>query len=149
MRISIPGVPGVAYDTDARSTALTIACSVAGRRAPKPQGYALQVFPYLWSLEADLNDVPPDHPFQYLHPDGARSLEELGSADVSRRFGADLDQLGRTLWAVNEETERGVERLIGTEKDEIMGTRIDIAEETTDAGRDGQTDAHQEGDNSS
>ncbi|SFB82123.1 hypothetical protein SAMN05444422_102207 [Halobiforma haloterrestris] len=87
MRVSIPGVPGLYYDTDAGTTAIATVFSAAGRRAPKPQGYALQVLPYLWSFDVDLREVPNEHPIQYLHPEGARSPGELPSG-VARDLGA-------------------------------------------------------------
>ncbi|MFP8956528.1 hypothetical protein ACLI4Y_07355 [Natrialbaceae archaeon A-CW3] len=114
MRISIPGLPGVSYDTDGQSTALTLGLTAAGRRAPKPHGYAVQVLPYLWELEVDLQEVPPDHPIQYLHPDGAHSVQSLAPHEFEQAAG-NVDRLGRLLWAIGEETERGFEQLAGAE----------------------------------
>ncbi|MFP9190082.1 hypothetical protein [Natronosalvus vescus] len=115
MRISIPGLPGVSYDTDGQSTALTVALTAAGRRAPKPHGYAVQVLPYLWELEIDLQEVPPDHPIQYLHPDGARSVQSAAPHESLEVAAGNVDRLGRLLWAISEETERGFEQLAGAE----------------------------------
>ncbi|WP_312911055.1 hypothetical protein [Natronosalvus caseinilyticus] len=127
MRVSIPGMPGIYYDTDAESTAVTLALTAAGRRAPKPHGYAVQALPYLWGFDVDLNDVPPDHPLQYLHPDGARSIQEFAPDENLERLAGDADRLGRVLWAINEETERGIEQLIGKRREEeTRGTKIEI-----------------------
>ncbi|MFC7231935.1 hypothetical protein ACFQMM_21935 [Saliphagus sp. GCM10025308] len=136
MRLSIPGMPGIYYDTDAESTAVTLALTAAGRRAPKPHGYAVQALPYLWGFDVDLNDVPPDHPLQYLHPDGARSIQEFAPDENLERLAGDADRLGRVLWAINEETERGIEQLIGKRREEeTRGTTIEI-ESGESGGRD-------------
>ncbi|WIV68055.1 hypothetical protein [Natrialbaceae archaeon AArc-T1-2] len=131
MRLSIPGVPGVYYDTDARSTALTIALTAAGRRAPKPQGYAVQVVPYLWSFDVDLREVPNDHPFQYLHPEGARSIDQLTRDRLGTDVDPELDRLLRFAWAVNEETETAFETLLGR-RETADGVVIEIDEGAVD-----------------
>ena len=139
MKLSIPGLPGVYYDTDARSTALTVAFTLAGRRAPKPQGYGLQLLPYVWSFDVDLREVPADHPFQYLHPEGARSLEELSRGDLDGEVNRELDRMLRFAWAVNEQTEEAFERLFGIERrDGGIVIEIDEAaiEEATDGDRE-------------
>ncbi|ELY60937.1 hypothetical protein C491_01691 [Natronococcus amylolyticus DSM 10524] len=105
MRISIPGFDGVYFDTDAESSALTLAFTAAGRRAPKPQGYAVQLLPYLWSFDVDLREVPNDHPIQYLHPEGAQSLGELPAERGVRQAGTELETVLRFAWAVNDELE--------------------------------------------
>ena len=142
MRVSIPGLPGVSYDTDARSTAVTVAFTAAGRRAPKPQGYAVQLLPYLWGLEVDLEDVPRDHPLQYLHPDGVQSIQEFAPDEHTERLAGDLDRLGRTLWAINDETERGIERLVGVDdagRDVDRGVVIDVDDGTGSSARVGSS----------
>jgi len=117
MKLSIPGLPGVSYNTDARSTALSVVLTAAGRRAPKPQGYALQALPQLLSLEMDLNEVPDDHPFHRLHPTGAQSLErrarQQGQGPVLETVGRELDRALLFAWAVDIETQAGLDRLIG------------------------------------
>lgn len=150
MRISIPGIPGVYYDTDAGSTAMTVALTAAGRKAPKPQGYAVQALPYLWSFDVDLREVPDEHPLQYLHPEGAHSLDRLTRDRVSARAGADvganLDSLLRFVWAVNEETETALESVLGRRETED-GLVIEIEDgplplEDSDAGAgDGEREA--------
>ena len=126
MRITIPGVPGVYYDTDAKSTALTTVLSMVGRRAPKPNGYALQVLPHLWSFDVDLRDVPADHPFQYLHPEGAHSIEELTREHVAAPgVGRDLEVVVQYVWAINRETERGLDAVLDRDADE-EGLLIEI-----------------------
>lgn len=124
MRVSIPGLPGVYYDTEADSTAVTAVFTAAGRRAPKPQGYAVQALPVLWSLDVDLREVPADHPLQYLHPEGAHSLEELSDRRVAG-VGRDLDFGLRFLAAVNDRTEESVMRLVGRDES-VEGTVIEI-----------------------
>ncbi|WP_255193193.1 hypothetical protein [Natronobeatus ordinarius] len=136
MRLTIPGLPGVYYDTDARSTALTVAFTLAGRRAPKPQGYGLQLLPYVWSFDVDLREVPADHPFQYLHPEGARSLEELSRGDLDGEVSRELDRALRFAWAVNEETEGAFEQLLGVERRED-GVVIEIDEGALEEATDG------------
>ncbi len=117
MKISIPGLPGVSYNTDVRSTALSVVLTAAGRRAPKPQGYALQALPQLLSLEMDLNAVPADHPFHHLHPTGAQSLEararEQGQGPVLETVGRELDRALLLAWAVDTETNAALDRLLG------------------------------------
>ena len=129
MRISIPGVPGVYYDTDAKSTALTTVLSMVGRKAPKPNGYALQVLPHLWSFDVDLRDVPADHPFQYLHPEGAHSIEELTREQASAPgIGRDLEVVVQYVWAINRETERGLDAVLDRDVDDD-GLVIEIDDE--------------------
>lgn len=127
MRLSIPGLPGVYYNTDGESTALTVAFTAAGRRAPKPQGYALQMIPHLWSFDVDLQEVPRDHPIQYLHPEGAQSIQELARDDGIREVGDQFDQVLRFVWAVNDQTESAARRLVGS-PDAEDGVVIEIEE---------------------
>lgn len=125
MRLSIPGVPGVYFDTDAESTAINVALTAAGRRAPKPQGYAIQLLPYLWSFDVDLQEVPNEHPIQYLHPEGAKSLGELSPQRGVREVGTELESVLRFVWSVNEELESTTTRLLaGRDPDE--GVTIEI-----------------------
>lgn len=129
MRVSVPGVPGVYYDSDTKSTALTTAFSMVGRKAPKPQGYAVQALPLLWSLDIDLQEVPPDHPFQYLHPEGAHSIEELTRDRMpGPNVGREFERTLQFAMAVNRETERGINEIIGRGDDapEDEGTVIEI-----------------------
>ncbi|WP_255170662.1 hypothetical protein [Natrononativus amylolyticus] len=150
MKFSIPKLPGVYYDTDAESTAITIALTAAGRKAPKPQGYALQLAPYLWSFDVDLREVPADHPFQYLHPEGARSIDQLSRSQLEADLGADADRLARFLWEVSEETERSLGRVLGREETE-EGIVIEIQtgdgtiDETPDPGPADLADDEAEG----
>ncbi|MFC4439567.1 MULTISPECIES: hypothetical protein [Natrialbaceae] len=116
MRISIPGFRGLYYDTDAESPAVTVALTAAGRRAPKPQGYAVQLLPYLWSFDVDLREVPNDHPIQYLHPEGAQSLAELPAERGIRQAGAELESVLQFVWAVNDEVESATGKLVGKER---------------------------------
>jgi hypothetical protein len=127
MRISIPGFDGFYYDTDAESSALTLAFTAAGRRAPKPQGYAVQLLPYLWSFDVDLREVPNDHPIQYLHPEGAQSLGELPAERNVRQAGADLEAVLRFAWAVNDEVESATGKLVGKERSHD-GVTIEITD---------------------
>lgn len=127
MKLRIPGLSGVYYDTDVESTVATVALTAAGRRAPKPHGYAVQLLPYLWGFEVDLQEVPTDHPLQYLHPEGARSIQEFARERPADEVARDVDRAVRTLWEVNVETERGVERLLGRD-DEPEGVVIEIEE---------------------
>jgi len=113
MRLSIPGMPGVYFDTDGESTAKTVALTAAGRRAPKPQGYALQFLPYLWSFNVDLREVPTDHPIQYLHPEGARSLGSLVDQRGAREVGTELESVLRFVWSINQEVESATSQLLG------------------------------------
>lgn len=113
MRLSIPGIPGVYYDTDSGTTAIGVAMTAAGRRAPKPKGYAIQLLPYLWSFDVDLREVPNDHPIQYLHPEGAQSLGELSPERGLREAGTELESVLRFVWSVNQEVESATNRLIG------------------------------------
>ena len=140
MRLSIPGLPGVYYDTDARSTALTAAFTLAGRRAPKPQGYGLQLLPYVWSFDVDLREVPADHPLQYLHPEGARSLEALSRGDLDGSVSRELDRTLRFAWAVSEETEGAFEQLLGVEEHDD-GIVIEIDEGALEEAVDGDLGA--------
>ncbi|RKD95922.1 hypothetical protein [Halopiger aswanensis] len=139
MRVSVPGLPGVYYDTDAGTTALTTVFSVAGRKAPKPKGYALQALPYLWSFEIDLQEVPNDHPLQYLHPEGARSLNALSPEDVPRTqqglrtAGTELEAVFRFVWEVNREVESAANRMLGTSPDDD-GVVIEIEDGAVNVG---------------
>lgn len=130
MKIKIPGLPGVYYNTDAESTAVTAAFTAAGRRAPKPQGYAVQLLPVLWSFDVDLREVPPDHPMQYLHPEGAHSIDGLARDERLAELGRELDFALRFAAAVNDEAESAITRLVGREESE-EGIVIEI-----DDGRD-------------
>lgn len=117
MKVSIPGLPGVYYDTNAESTAISATMTLAGRRAPKPYGYAAQLLPILWSFDIDLREVPSDHPFQYLHPEGAHSFDELARDDRMAELGRELDFALQFVNSVNDETEAAVSKLIGREDD--------------------------------
>ncbi|SER25978.1 hypothetical protein [Natrinema salaciae] len=125
MRVSIPGAPGIYFDTDAESTAINVALTAAGRRAPKPQGYAIQALPYLWSFDVDLQEVPTDHPIQYLHPEGARSLGDLSPQRGVREAGTELESVLRFVWSVNQELETATTRLLGSSGGED-GVTIEI-----------------------
>ncbi|TYL38362.1 hypothetical protein CV102_11140 [Natronococcus pandeyae] len=127
MRVSIPGFRGLYYDTDAESPAVTVALTAAGRRAPKPQGYAVQLLPYLWSFDVDLREVPNDHPIQYLHPEGARSLGELPAEQGIRQAGAELESVLQFVWAVNDEVESAAGKLVG-EKRTNDGVTVEITD---------------------
>lgn len=127
MRISIPGFDGVYFDTDAESSALTLAFTAAGRRAPKPQGYAVQLLPYLWSFDVDLREVPNDHPIQYLHPEGAQSLGELPAERGVRQAGTELETVLRFAWAVNDELESATGKMVGRQRDHD-GVTIEITD---------------------
>ncbi|WP_306054064.1 hypothetical protein [Natronococcus wangiae] len=127
MRISIPGLRGLYYDTNAESPAVTVALTAAGRRAPKPQGYAVQLLPYLWSFDVDLREVPNDHPIQYLHPEGAQSLAELPAERNVRRAGAELESVLQFVWAVNQQVESATGKLVGRERAH-EGVTIEITE---------------------
>lgn len=139
MRLSIPGMPGVYYDTDAESTAITAALTAASRRAPPPQRYGLQALPHLWSIDVDLTEVPNDHPIQYFHPEGARSVEELtrnaGAGEIGRQFDLAL----QFAWAVNEEAEINAEKLFDRrdldEDPTLDGTTIEIEDAEADDAR--------------
>lgn len=117
MKVSIPGLPGVYYDTNAESTAISATMTLAGRRAPKPYGYAAQLLPILWSFDIDLREVPSDHPFQYLHPEGAHSFDELARDDRLAELGRELDFALQFVNSVNDETEAAVSKLVGREDD--------------------------------
>ncbi|WP_243637748.1 hypothetical protein [Natrarchaeobius oligotrophus] len=127
MRVSVPGLPGVYYDTDSGTTAIATVLTAAGRRAPKPKGYAVQLLPYLWSFDVDLREVPTDHPIQYLHPEGARSLGELSAEPGTRRASTELESVLRFAWSVNREVESGANRLLGRSADH-EGVVIEIDE---------------------
>ena len=113
MRLSIPGIPGVYYDTGSGTTAISVALTAAGRKAPKPNGYAIQLLPYLWSFDVDLREVPTDHPIQYLHPEGAQSLGERSPERGIRQAGTELEAVFRFVWEVNRELESATNQLIG------------------------------------
>ena len=117
MRVSIPGVPGVYYDTDSGSSAIGVAMTAAGRKVPKPKGYVIQLLPYLWSFDVDLYEVPTDHPIQYLHPEGAQSLGELSPERGVREAGTELESVLRFAWSVNQEIESTTNQLIGRRAD--------------------------------
>ena len=139
MRVSVPGVPGVYYDTDTGTTAISTVFSAAGRKAPKPKGYALQALPYLWSFEVDLQEVPNDHPIQYLHPEGARSLSGLSPDGVGRtergvrQAGTELEAVLRFVWEVNREVESATNRLIGRSPEDD-GVVIEIEDGSVSVG---------------
>ncbi|SET04781.1 hypothetical protein [Natrinema hispanicum] len=133
MRLSIPGMPGVYFDTDGESTAKTVALTAAGRRAPKPQGYALQFLPYLWSFDLDLREVPTEHPIQYLHPEGARSLGTLTDQRGVREVGTELESVLRFAWSVNQEVESATSQLLGGSSDDD-GVTIEIQDGAITAG---------------
>lgn len=147
MRVSVPGVPGVYYDTDTKSTALTTAFSMVGRKAPKPQGYAMQALPLLWSIDIDLQEVPPDHPFQYLHPEGAHSIEELTRDRMpGPNVGREFERTLQFAMAVNRETERGINGIIGRgDEPEAEGTVIEIREVDDDGDPIDESDAVPDG----
>lgn len=129
MRISIPGFNGLYYDTNAESPAVTVALTAAGRRAPKPQGYAVQLLPYLWSFDVDLREVPNNHPIQYLHPEGAQSLAELPAERGIRQAGAELESVLQFVWAVNDEVESATGKLVGKERTHD-GVTVEITDGT-------------------
>ena len=135
MRVSIPGLPGVYYDTDSGSTAIGVASTAIGRKAPKPQGYAIQLLPYVWSFDVDLREVPNDHPIQYLHPEGARSFGELSPQRGVREAGNELESVLRFVWSINQEVESTANELIGRgpEKDGVV---IEIEEGRVSVGGD-------------
>ncbi|WP_436346036.1 hypothetical protein [Natronorubrum sp. FCH18a] len=135
MRVSIPGVPGVYYDTDSGSSAIGVAMTAAGRKVPKPKGYAIQLLPYLWSFDVDLHEVPNDHPIQYLHPEGAQSLGELSPERGVREAGTELESVLRFVWSVNQELESATNQLIGRSA-EHEGVVIEI--EDGSVGVDGE-----------
>ncbi|OVE83885.1 hypothetical protein [Natronolimnobius baerhuensis] len=170
MRVSVPGVPGVYYDTDTGTTAMATAFSLAGRTAPKPKGYALQALPYLWSFEVDLHEVPNTHPIQYLHPEGAQSLGALSPDQSVRQAGIELEAVLRFAWEVNREVETATNSLIGRAPeddgvvieiedgsvnvggDELETDEFDLEDESTDqalddvnTGADADTDAETDG----
>ncbi len=116
MKITVPGLPGVSYDTDAEKTAISATLTAAGRKAPKPQGYAIQLLPLLWSIDVDLQEVPNEHPIQYLHPEGAHSLDELPTDHRLRRVAREADGALRLVGDVNTETEAAVGELMGHER---------------------------------
>ena len=135
MRVSIPGLPGVYYDTDSGSTAIGVASTAIGRKAPKPQGYAIQLLPYVWSFDVDLREVPNDHPIQYLHPEGARSFGELSPQRGVREAGNELESVLRFVWSVNQEVESTANQLIGRGSAED-GVVIEIEEGTVSVSGD-------------
>ncbi|WP_114577452.1 hypothetical protein [Saliphagus sp. LR7] len=127
MKITVPGLPGVSYDTDAESTAISATLTAAGRKAPKPQGYAIQLLPLLWSIDVDLQEAPNEHPIQYLHPEGAHSLDELPTDHRLRRLAREADGALRLVGDVNAETEAAVGELMGHERaDGEEWTEIEI-----------------------
>ncbi|ADD05110.1 uncharacterized protein Nmag_1534 [Natrialba magadii ATCC 43099] len=141
MRLSIPGLPGVYYDTDAGTTAIATLMSTAGRRAPKPKGYAIQALPYLWSFDVDLHEVPNDHPIQYLHPESAVSLGELTTDHHARQAGTGLESVLRFAWSVNQEVESATSSLLGQTQTQD-GVTIEIRDGSVVAdGKELETDA--------
>lgn len=136
MKLSIPGLKGVYYDTSAESTAATVALTAAGRRAPKPHGYAVQLLPYLWSFDVDLHEVPNDHPIQFLHPEGAQSIGELANNGVGRAAGTDFETVLRFAWAVNEQTESAAKSVLGRSEPSEEGVVIEIEDGTVDVDGD-------------
>ncbi|AGB14946.1 hypothetical protein Halru_0302 [Halovivax ruber XH-70] len=138
MRVSVPGIPGVYYDTDAKTTMFTTALTAASRRTPKPNAYALQALALLWSIDVDLREVPNDHPLQYLHPEGAYSLEEfsrdrLPGPDV----GGGVERGFQLAYAVNRQAERGIDSVLGRDDATTEGTVIEITEGTEPERPDG------------
>ncbi|MFC3958965.1 hypothetical protein [Halovivax cerinus] len=132
MRLSVPGVPGVYYDTDAKTTVVTTALTAASRRAPKPNGYALQALALLWSIDVDLREVPTDHPLQYLHPEGAYSMadysrDRLPGPDV----GGGVERAFQFAYAVNREAERSLDGVLGRDDATAEGTVIEISDGAT------------------
>lgn len=113
MRVSVPGLPGIYYDTDTGSTAIGVATTAIGRKVPKPKGYAIQLLPYLWSFEVDLREVPTDHPLQYLHPEGAQSVGELATDQSLQEAGTELESVFRFVFSVNQTLESTTNELIG------------------------------------
>ncbi|MDJ1432143.1 hypothetical protein [Halostagnicola sp. A-GB9-2] len=141
MKVPIPGFKGVYYDTSAENTAATVALTAAGRRAPKPHGYAVQLLPYLWSFDVDLQEVPNNHPIQYLHPEGAQSLAELADDHAGRAAGTDFETVLRFVWEVNAETEAAAKRVFGRDDPSKDGTIIEIEDGTVDVdGNELETD---------
>ncbi|GEM_PF-582150 len=135
MRLSIPGFDGLYFDTNAESPAVSLALTAAGRRAPKPQGYAVQLLPYLWSFEVDLREVPNEHPIQYLHPEGAQSLGERAGDRTVRQAGSEFESVLQFVWAVNREVESATNQLVGRDPTQD-GVVIEITEGTV--GVDGE-----------
>lgn len=146
VKLSIPGLPGVSYDTEDDAAPITAVFTAAGRRAPKPHGYALQALPVLWALDVDLREVPDDHPLQYLHPEGAHSFEELPDRHAAG-LGRDIDFGLRFLAAVSDRTESNLMELLGREES-IEGTVVEI-EAATDphsSGSEATDESGHEGD---
>lgn len=135
MRLSVPGLPGVYYDTDSGTSAIGVATTAIGRTAPKPKGYAIQLLPYLWSFEVDLRDVPTDHPLQYLHPEGAQSLGELSPERGVREAGTELEAVLRFVWSVNQQVESATNQLIGRPADDD-GVVVEIQDGRVSVGGD-------------
>ncbi|WP_152415833.1 hypothetical protein [Halovivax asiaticus] len=134
MRISVPGAPGVYYDTDAKTTAVTTALTAASRRTPKPNAYALQALALLWSIDVDLREVPNDHPLQYLHPEGAYSLEAFSRDQLpGPNVGGGVERAFQLAYAVNRQAERGIDGVLGHENDETEGTVIEITDGSASA----------------
>lgn len=144
MKVKLPGLPGVYYDTESDSAAITTVFTLAGRRAPKPQGYALQALPMLWALDVDLQEVPEDHPLQYLHPEGARSLDSLPRDPQFAGVGRNLDYALRFLAAINEETESAITEFVHGEADGPDGVTIDVEDGEATLALDGEREADPE-----
>lgn len=115
MRRSIPGFPGLYYDSDVETTALSVVLTAAGRYAPKPNGYVIQALPYLWSFDVDLRDVPSDHPIQYLHPDGARDLRSITDRRETTVMAHEVDRLLRFVLSVNRALETSTRTALGVD----------------------------------
>ena len=140
MRVSVPGLPGIYYDTNTGSTAIGVATTAIGRKAPKPKGYAIQLLPYLWSFEVDLREVPTDHPVQYLHPEGAQSIGELATERPLREAGTELESVFRFVLSVNQALESTTNEVLGRPVD-TEGVTIEIQEGTVSVdGDDLETD---------
>lgn len=134
MRVSVPGVPGVYYDTDTGTTAMATAFSLAGRTAPKPKGYALQALPYLWSFEVDLHECPTRTRFSTSIP-SAQSLGALSPDQSVRQAGIELEAVLRFAWEVNREVETATNSLIGRAPEDD-GVVIEIEDGSVNVGGD-------------
>ncbi|ELY67882.1 hypothetical protein C490_10320 [Natronobacterium gregoryi SP2] len=134
-------MPGTYYDTNTGSTAIGIATAAIGRKVPKPKGYAIQLLPYLWSFEVDLREVPTDHPIQYLHPEGAQSVGELGTERPLREAGTELESVFRFVLSVSQALESTTNELLGRPV-ETEGVTIEIQAGTVSVdGTELETDA--------
>ena len=113
MRRSIPGIPGLYYDSDSQTTALSVILTAAGRYAPNPKGYVIQALPALWSFEVDLSDVPADHPIQFLHPEGSRDLHRITDRRETAAMAREVDRLLRFALSVNRALETSTRSTLG------------------------------------